>query len=419
MKSQHTSAAQNIGPTAKFTAIIVVVLPAVIALLLAIYVLVADQVLPYRETKLLPEGTRIEDVDKLLKGLSDSDRAQLMKELRADIAARPFHSQTIKNLAALYQTGKTASEGDPIVIVAANQVRRDFALQSNALRIELEQKKYDDAIRRLDIIYLTEPKSQNDVLKTLAGFVSSTARDALINAIAKKPVWRNAFLISLSGDTSVKSDAIYGLFSSLRKAGSPPSQNEVRVFLQRLISEGAYSKAYFVWLDSIDIPELRKVGLINDGGFDTPPSNMFFTWTLYETKNVDARVVSRSLESTDKAFRIAFQPARTNYNGLIQYLQLSPGSYSFTGEAKTDNLETPVGLVWRINCVSNLGETLSETKPFSGSMPWTVFATEFEVPQENCMTQILRLQNNAKTDLDMQISGQAQFDNLLIKRVEK
>jgi hypothetical protein len=419
-KMQNTIHSQSdTGSSVTCIEIMILAVTTLISVVLTSYILIEGLLNHRGDTKIVPDGTTIEQVDTVLKGLSDIERAQFSQALRAEIAARPLNVQPVKNLAALYQTGKVAEEGNAIVILAADWVKRDLALQTSAFKLELEQKNFVDAIRRLNIIYLTQPKSQNDVLKTLVGFISPVSLAALVDALAKKPVWRRDFILSLSGNTSVKTNAIYVLFSSLRKAGSPATQVELRLFLQRLISESAYDKAYFVWLDSVDAQSLRKVGLINDGAFDLQPSNMFFTWTLYEIPNVDARVMSRNLGSVDKIFRIAFQPARTNYNGFIQYLQLTPGSYSLTGESKSDALATPVGLVWRVNCVNNVGEVLAETKPFSGNTPWTPFETAFDVPQEGCKTQILRLQVNAKTDLDTQISGQAQFDNISIKRKAK
>jgi hypothetical protein len=132
--------------------------------------------------------------------------------------------------------------------------------------------------------------------------------------------------------------------------------------------------------------------------------------------NVDARIVPRGPGSVDKVLRVEFASARTAYNSFYQLLNLAPGSYVLAGESKADNLETPVGLVWRINCASQSVDVLGTTKPISGNLQWSTFEASFEVPEEGCRTQSLRLQVNATAILDTQISGQAQFDNFVISR---
>ena len=75
-----------------------------------------------------------------------------------------------------------------------------------------------------------------------------------------------------------------------------------------------------------------------------------------------------------------------------------------------------VGLVWKLMCIGVSSEPLAKSKSFSGSQQWVSFETYFTVPEEGCGTQIIRLEVDAKADLDAQISGQAQFDNLVIAR---
>jgi hypothetical protein len=412
--SQHTQerAIQSEGVLAR----IVLAATAFIAVVLATSILAAIAIVPYSEIEILPIGTTPEQVDQFLKSLDDVERAKISKQLRLEIQARPLHIEPVKKLAALAQTGRQVSDGSELVMLAANRVRRDVALQSSALKFELEQKNYAAAIYRLGIIFQTQPQKQAEVMKVLAGLTSPPSQDALAEAIAKNPTWRKLFLIDLTANPNVDIDTIYGLFSVLRKVGSPASQTELRGFLHRLITTGAQDKAYFVWLDSIDEDSLRKAGLVHDGGFDLPLTNQFFSWTSDKVPNVDARIAPRSPGSVDKVLRIEFTPARTNYGNFSQYLKLASGSYVLTGESKVDNLVTPVGLVWRIACTSEAVDFLAETKSVSGSMQWTTFETPFVIPDEGCLTQTIKLQVNAKTLLDTQISGQAQFDNLVIAR---
>jgi hypothetical protein len=387
-----------------------------VVLTLATVTLVLNLVSPLNSIDILPNGTAPEKADKILRDLSTAERNSFALKLKQEVQERPLNVEPIKKLAALAQTGTKSSDGNDLVMLAANRVWRDVSLQSAALQLELEQKNYAAAIYRLNIIFHTQPEKEPEVLKILAGLTSPESLQALVDALAKEPKWRKAFLLDVSASPAVNPDTVYNLFSAMRKAGSPANQGELRSFLQRLITTGAEDKAYFVWLDSIDQESLKRAALIHDGGFDLPLTNQFFSWTAYKVPNVDARTVPRGSGSVDKVLRIDFAPARTAYNNFVQLLNLAPGSYVLTGEAKADNLVSPVGLVWRINCTSGPIGVLGETKPISGNLQWSVFETSFTVPDEGCRSQTIRIQVNAKTDLDAQISGQAQFDNLAITR---
>jgi hypothetical protein len=394
----------------------VLILTAVVAISLAFATLALNVMVPFSSIEVVPIGTAPDKADKILRDLAPRERDSLVLGLQQEVKERPLNVVPIKKLAALAQTGTQTAHGNALVMLAANRIWRDVALQSSALQLELEQKNYSAAIYRLNIIFHTQPEKEKDVLKILAGLMAPESVPDLVNALAKEPAWRKAFLLDVSADKAANPDTVYSLFSAMRKAGSPANQGELHAFLQRLITSDAIDKAYFVWLDSIDQESLKKAALIHDGGFDLQLTNQFFSWTNYKVPNVDARLVPRGSGSVDKVLRLDFSPARTAYNNFIQVLNLAPGSYVLTGEAKADNLQTPVGLVWRINCTSGPVGLLAETKPVSGSQQWSAFETSFVVPDDSCRAQTIRVEVNAKTDLDTQISGQAQFDNLTITR---
>jgi hypothetical protein len=402
------------------TNLVLLAITAIIVFVLSGVVIFATLSPTAQAVKLLPEGMPADQVSAFLKGIPEEKRAELISQLKVNIQARPLDVVPLKQLAAIAQTGSTSAEGDKLVMLTADRDWRDVPLQSSALQIELTLKEYAAAISRLNILFQTQPRKRAEVMSILAGLATNASSETpLIEALAKRPAWRKDFLLDISSKKSVNPDAIYGLLSKLRKSGAAADQGELRSFLQRLVTEGAEDKAYFIWLDSLSDESLRKVGLLHDGGFDLPMTNQFFSWTGYKVPNVDARTVPRGPGSVDKVLRIDFSPARTPYNNFVQILRLVPGSYVLTGEEKADKLETPVGLVWRIHCTTGPVSVLAETKPVSGSSQWTPFETTFEVPPKLCPTQTIRLVSNARTELDTQISGQVQFDNIAIGRRSK
>jgi hypothetical protein len=387
-----------------------------IAFTLVATILAANVILSPLDVEILPAGTTPEKADQFLKSLDEGRRNSIAQQLRIEIQNRPLNVVPVKKLAALVQTSANTEYGNRLVMLAANRIWRDVALQSSALKLELDKKDYAAAVHRLNIVYFTQPTKRSEVMSVLTGLTAPPSFEALVDALAKKPIWREIFLQTLSGNPEVNIDTIYSVFSALRKVNAQPTQNELRAFLQRLVTTGAEDKAYFVWLDSLEAESLRKVGFIHDGGFDLPISNQFFSWTSDKSANVDARIVGRSLGTTDKVFRVDFAPGRTTFAHMTQYLKMAAGKYTLSGEQKADKLVSAVGLVWRVTCVSTKASVLVESQPLSGDQPWSTFETSFVVPEESCDTQTLRLHLNAKATLDTQISGQAQFDTLLIIR---
>ena len=315
----------------RFAGQLVLALSCTISMVLVAWIFLANFLQSNDKIEILPAGMSPEKADSFLKGLDEGRRALFAEQLRNEIQARPLNPEPIKKLAALAQTGTNVSEGDDLVMLAANRVWRDVALQSSALKLELDKRDYAAAISRLNIVYFTQPDKESDVLKVLAGMMAPQSFDALVEALAQNPKWRSILLQTLAINPDVSIDVIYALFSALRHAGSPPTQQELRVFIYRLVTTGAEDKGYFVWLDSLGPESLRKAGFIHDGGFDLTLNNQFFSWTFDQMPSVDGRIASRTPGSIDKVFRLDFAPARSFFKNLSQYLKLPSGSYRTFG----------------------------------------------------------------------------------------
>lgn len=53
-----------------------------------------------------------------------------------------------------------------------------------------------------------------------------------------------------------------------------------------------------------------------------------------------------------------------------------------------------------------------------GTRDWGPLETGFRVPEQDCTSQILRLELNVRAKLDLQVTGILRFDDLRIERVE-
>ena len=73
-------------------------------------------------------------------------------------------------------------------------------------------------------------------------------------------------------------------------------------------------------------------------------------------------------------------------------------------------------MTWQVACAAGDKTILGETPRVSGTLPWTDFEIEFEVPQSNCRAQWLRLRLAARTALEQQIGGEVFYDDIRIRR---
>ena len=104
--------------------------------------------------------------------------------------------------------------------------------------------------------------------------------------------------------SSENANVPFQLIATLKGTASPPQPNEVRALLIRLLADRNYDRAYYVWLDNLPAQDLKKVGLVFDGGFESGSRDLLFDWTFRERNNVDVRVISKRSSQADNALRM-------------------------------------------------------------------------------------------------------------------
>jgi hypothetical protein len=359
-------------------------------------------------------GTPPERVMDRLKGMALAERNALQNREQEALPQNPMDLSALKNLAVLAEVAGDKAQSEALTLLAGKRSLRDLPVQAAVLKINLDRQDYAGALYGLDGLIRARPERMAELLAMAASFAETDRSMApLVDVLAQNPPWRSA-LLAWVGGKSKQADTGYRLLSALKKSGSPVTNAELRPYLSRLITERAYDKANFVWLDFLSDVELRKAAFVFDGEFALDLGNRYFDWTYDSLKNVDLRIVPRGSGSTDRVLRVEFASGRTAFSHLYQILRLSPGSYVLSGEAKAENLENEGGLVWRVYCISQETALIAESSRNMGTVAWGAFDKSFVVPPVNCETQQLRLELNARAVLDQQISGRAFYDNIAI-----
>ncbi|MBL8906881.1 MAG: hypothetical protein JNM20_09415 [Rhizobiales bacterium] len=392
-----------------------VILVAAIALALGVYFAVWALSRP-NEVRPMPPSPPEGSISEGLKLLVPSER-QALRERETDALRRdPLDPRALRNLANLWRAEGDGDRAERLAVLAGDRSLRDLPAQAEVLDILLRRKDFAAALYRLDALMRAQPARLPDLVRIAAAFAESDeSRPALVAALARNPPWRQALVTAILKNANGPAVA-YSVLSDLRKSGSEPNRSELRELISTLMDNKDFDTAYFVWLDFLSQPDLRKAGNIFDGGFEIEPQNLFFGWNFGKLRNTDIRLVPRSTSSADRMLRVEFMNARERFQHVSQVLRLAPGHYTLTGETKAERLVTEVGLVWRLYCLGAKQRPIAQTARLFASSTWASFELPFEIPPEDCGAQKLQLEVDSRASLDQLISGQAYFDNLQIRQ---
>lgn len=349
---------------------------------------------------------------------NNAGRDGVIRSLEGELVSEPLDSVHLKKLAVYAKASGNGARSDALALIAAQRSLRDVEAQALALDIFLRKQDYARSVRILDAVLRTRGKGQAALFPLLGTFAANPgALPALAEVLGANPPWRANFLIDLAR-SSENANVPFQLLAMLKGTASPPQANEVRALIVRLLADRNYDRAYYVWLDNLPSQDLKKVGLVFDGGFESGSRDLLFDWTFRERKNVDVRVISKRSSQADNTLRIDFAKNSSPFSDVSQTLYLTAGNYRLEGEVKTENLQNEKGLRWKILCVNEARQFLAATPRHNGTSDWISFAADFNVPADSCVMQRLVLVLDAKSALDQNISGRIWYDNLKISNLD-
>ena len=350
--------------------------------------------------------------------LDNAERGSIVRDLETNLVSEPLDLQVLKKLAIYFAASGEGARSDALALILAQRSFRDVEAQALALDISVKNHDYGQSIAILDGLLRTKEKSQGVLFSLLRKFAENPrSLPALAGVLGNNPPWRTNFLVDLARNGE-NTDVPFQLISKLKETASPAQVNEVRALIVRLLEDRNYDRAYYVWLDNLPTQDLKKVGLLFDGGFESNNRGLLFDWTFNRRKNVDVRVVSRGSSQADNALQIDFVKNASPFADVSQTLYLGAGNYRLEGEVKTENLQNDRGLLWKVFCMNDSNQLLAATLPRNGTSSWNSFTADFSVPEERCVMQRLVLVLDARSALDQNISGRIWYDNLKINKLD-
>jgi hypothetical protein len=331
---------------------------------------------------------------------------------REALAYSPFSPGALTLLARLSEQKGDQAEAAALMQWASRVDQRSIDAQLWLLNQDIKQARVPEALQRMDVLFRGQNALVGEkIVPALAPILTSEAYQAsLIALLRTEPAWRSRFLVSLAA--SAKDLAGLGhLYAALRVADSPPTPVELEVFLTRLVKEERFDEAYLAWTQSLPPERLTKLGYLYNARFQYTVANLPFDWEL---SRVDGALARPEIENGHRILDVDFFGGRVTFQHVSHLLSLPSGSYMFSGQERSQNLQNERGLRWRIACVGQNGATLGATELMAGETPWREFGVDFDVPADNCAYQKLVLELPSRTAIETEIVGGVSYANLEI-----
>ena len=358
------------------------------------------------------QKTAVAEIVAAIKAMPDNEVEALRQRQIGDFVHAPLESTALDPLLLLDDVKGNREEIARWTTVMANRTLRDAPVQLAAIQYALARNDYAEVFHRYDALIRTQLNARPQLYAAIDQILAApAAQDEFAKTLGSDPPWRTEFLNdALRGRLPAESS--YRLLTLLKVTPNPPQQGELAELINRLLSEKMDDTAYFVWLDFLSDAELKKAHALFDGGFDLPPRNLFFDWTMNQQSGAEAQITERAVGSSDHVLRVQFTSFRGFYGNVQQFTRLTPGSYVLRGQEKAEDMHAAAGLSWILWCRNNT--ELGRSKPMSVETDWSEFQFSFVIPAVGCSTQFLRLESASRLAADQNVSGTLYFDDMAI-----
>ena len=175
--------------------------------------------------------------------------------------------------------------------VAGAHLPIDLSAHAALFDLALPARDAASALAELDILLRARPFLAPRMGAPVGALLAlgQKAEQGFAELLARAPPWRGALLVEINGHLA-DSDALVRLHDRLRASPAPPTLEETRVLLLRLLSDGAIDQAYLAWLNKLAPETLADLGLLYNGRFRRPPTNLPFDWELTPVRGAKAFV---------------------------------------------------------------------------------------------------------------------------------
>jgi hypothetical protein len=345
-------------------------------------------------------------------GNLDSARGWAQRALRSN----PLNARALTLLGLIAERKGDQKSADALMRISGARTLSDPMADVWLFNREVRRGDYPHALLYVDALLRIDLESQKKTqfFPILAGFTANPlAFKALTDFLATSPPWRTWFLSELSVRLANQARLVE-LYTALTETDAPPTKEELRPYLNRLIKDRSFEQAHQTWHQALPPEQRAHETYPFNRDFGIPVDDLPFNWNLESIPGAHIQIASSVDGGRKRALLVQFSGARVRFANVKQLMLLPAGDHTFSGSVKTDKLLTSRGLWWHIFCANDPATTLAQTELVSGTLPWTNFTVKFQVPATDCRAQWLRLELPARIEPELKIEGQVWYQNLRI-----
>lgn len=276
-------------------------------------------------------------------------------------------------------------------IALAEEARRrrptDMPTRLQLLAYYQSAGRFGDMLGELDFALRRSPEARQQLLPIIAGLIRQpAARPALAAVLAADPQWRGQLMDVARAQPIPPAEAL-ALFELVRARRPNDAAPERTLYVHRLLAAGDVARARAVWVESLSPEQRARQALLFDGGFQSPPGQGPFAWTLHQSAPGRGEIVSAG---TDRPYLDIAYFGGSNALLAEQTLALPPGRYRLRVQARAGQPIQSGEIFWSLRCLPQ-GPDIARL-PLTGLQPENrALAASFAVPGSGCSGQRLQL----------------------------
>jgi hypothetical protein len=335
-------------------------------------------------------------------------------EARRLLLKEPLSARAFSRLGQVSALKGDVAHADLMMEAAARRSLRDAPSQSWIFARALERGDEPAAMAAFDVLMRRRPDLFDAMVPAVLDLLERQpdARAALAARLALSPAWRPRFMTAYSRQAGNPQE-VHAVLQALRETSAPPSDAEMKIYMQRLLKEKSYVAAYVAWAQHQAggrADRLAADGGVNDGDFEDEPGLPPFGWTF---RSGDGAAAQRgfSAEGSGGVLRASAVGGLARRTLAEQMLVLAPGTYQMTGRAWVRSGDPEGRFVWTLRCVGG-AELASFEERGASRTGWKDFSVELQIPG-GCPAQMLSLQARPGTSL---APTEVDYDRLAVTR---
>lgn len=340
------------------------------------------------------------------------DQTYTLKALAANITS----GRALARLADIYYEQGKQKQAEEIARLASRLVTAQSETHLPLSFFWGKTGKTEEIVQTWHVLFIREPQLRNALFPHMRAMARDKTTAHLVDVFAKNPpVWWEAFFNYLARNEQTPIELLAHLYQVRLNSITPLNDNEMNVYIDRLIKDKRWSDAHNVWLKSLPTDASHYTDLIYDGGFESEWYNMGFSWFFQTHKQVKITPSITFGMEGKRALKIHFSGTKhINFQHLWQRLLLKSAPYELTMRFRADQFITSEGLKLRIYCTEN-NQIIAESRALKESKQWITETMTFEIPPDNCESQLLRLEAASTYAHDQVFKGTVWLDSIQLR----